>query len=148
MDARVVTRLIRVVVVLSWVVVDDLDRLQVHDEGTVIVVGLTTGPFNRSCGVVRITASPDANADGHRGLRVVLATDSIRIFQSTYNGSITNPLGLARRPVDSISVVGFFGAGDVHSGRTIVGGRVAFAEVVGLDFVVICTNLFLWGLAR
>lgn len=145
LDAGIGTSFVGVFVGGGRVVVDNLDGLDIHGEGTSSVVSFTTSPLNGTLAVVRVTTSPDADLDTHGSLRVILAVQGIGILQSADNLAVQNPLNAAGRPIDSIGVEGLFGGRHIHGSVAVVRSGVALTEVVGLDIVVISTNLLLFS---
>lgn len=143
LDAGVGTSLIGVGIRLGRVVVDNLDRFHIHGEGTVIIISLPTGPFNGTLLVVGVTASPDTDLDPRGGLGVIFTVKRIGVVEGSDNASIDEPFGFTRSPIDRIGVECLFRRRDGHCGSTIIRSGVTLAEVVGLDLVIIGTDLFL-----
>lgn len=99
-DARVVTSLIGVLVRRSRVVVDDIDRLNIHGERTFGVISLAAGPLDRALGVIWVAAGPDTDADAHGGLGVVCAIDGVGVLERAHDLAIYEPLDAFGGPVD------------------------------------------------
>lgn len=147
LDAGVRSSLVGVLVRLSWVVVGDLDRLNIHGKRSLSVVRLTTSPLNSTLGIVGIAAGPDTDFYSHRRLREVGTGYRVGIVQSADDLAIEQPFDAAGGPVDGVGVEGCLRLGDGDSSGSVVGGGIALAEVVGFDGGRVGADLFLVGVS-
>lgn len=79
-DAGPVAGQVAVGVGRGRVVVDNVDGLDVHGEGAVVVVGLATGPLDGALAAA-VAGGPGAELDAHGGLGVVLAADGVGVVE-------------------------------------------------------------------
>ena len=143
LDASIRTRLIGILVCRSGVVVDDIDRLDIHRERRGGVVRLTTSPLDRTLRVIGVATGPDTDADAHGCLGVVGSVDGVGVLECADDFAVEEPFDSLGGPVDRVRVEGLFGSGDGHSCAAVVGCGVSFAEVVGLDLGVVGADLLL-----
>lgn len=132
-----------VVVAASRVVVSDLDILNVHrprHASGSIVSRLAASPRDSALVVVRVTASPDTQADIHRGLREVGAAVSISIVQGADGCSVNGPDNRILGPVDGVGVDSVLRSGDGELLHPVVGRSVSLAEVISLDIAVVAAQ--------
>lgn len=90
---------------------------------------------NSALGIVRVTASPHADFDHHRGLRVLI----VRCLGSENTNSLTinGPYNLSAGPVNGKGVEVVMVPGIVVEGAAAVRSRVSFAEVIALYLRVV-----------
>ena len=160
LDRLPASSLVRIVVGRSSRVVDNLDLLNQHVEGTLGVIDGTTRPFclqldslpkalsstnarrrqhtDSSLLVAWVTSSPSAQTNLHRSLGVVVALDVGRL-QGTNGLAVDDPIHLLLGPVDRVSVEIAL-AGNRVNRTTIVRVGVSFPEVVGLSFTGLRTD--------
>lgn len=143
LDALVRTAGVRELVGIGGRVVGDLDRLDVHGERSLAVVGSTTSPLDGTLAVARVTTSPDTQTQTHGGLRETRAALSVSVLDSTESLAVNDPADGILGPVDGVGVEVVLRGVDVLPGLTVVGGSVTLAEVVGLDLVRVASNTFL-----
>ena len=148
LDAGVSASLVGVLVRGGRVVIDDLDRLDIHREGTSGVVSLASSPPNGTFRIVGVAASPDTDLNTHWGLGVVLAVQGIGVLESAGDLAVQDPLDAVGGPVDGVGVEGLLGGSHVDSGGAVVGSCIAFAEVVSLDRRVVSADLFLFRVSH
>lgn len=115
------------------VAVGHADGLHDHREGRAAVVCHAAGPFDRAVGFFRVAAGPDAHAHVHGGLGEVVATVGVGGFERAHDLSVDVPVYLAFAPVGRVVVPCGLGVGDGVVDGAVVGGGVAFAEVVRFD---------------
>lgn len=113
-----------------------MDRLDVHSEGSLAVVGRATSPFDGTFTVGRVAASPDANPQIHGRLRVSGAALGLLVRNFSDLLAINQEGDRVLLPVDGVGVHGVDGSVDGRIRLAVVGGGVTLAEVVGLDLVV------------
>lgn len=136
-------RLVGVVVRGSGVVVDDVDRLDIHGEGDIGVIRLATRPLDRSLAVGRIASGPDTQLHDHGCLRVVPPAESVGILDCAHGGPVDVPGDGSGGPDDFVCVEFVLGGADRLPDGAVVGGRVAFAEIVGFDLGGVGSSGFL-----
>lgn len=128
---------------LGGVFVVDLNRLDIHVERSLGVVGGATSPLNSTFAIGGVTTSPDTNANGHRGLGVTRTALSIGVVQGTNDIAVDGPGGGLLLPRHLVGVVNILGSSDGRVSSTVIGRSVALAEVVGLNSASIATQSFL-----
>lgn len=136
--------MVRVRIGRGRVVVDDLDRFDVHGERSLAEISLTTGPFDGTFTVAGVATGPDANLDAHGRLREVGTTDSIGILESPYGVAIDIPNDGSGGPDDRISVDRSLGAVHIDKGGSVVSACVTLAKVVSLNLSGITPKRFLY----
>lgn len=147
-DAGIRARLVGIVVRGSRVIVDDVDRLDVHGEGDIVVIRLTTSPLDCSLAVRRIASGPDAQLHNHRRLREVLPIDGIRILECAHGGPVDVPGDGRSGPDHFVRVEFILGSADGLPDGAVVGCRVSFAKVVGFDLGGVGSSAFLsWSVS-
>ena len=124
-------RLVRPLVARSRRVVRDLDPLDGLREWALGPVDLPTSP-GRCALVLRVASSPRTDAEGARSLGVVLSAKGIIVLERANNLSVDDPVELLFGPVDTVGVE-LLDIVDLGFCPAVEAGRVAFAEVVGLD---------------
>ena len=148
LDAGVVASLVGVLVVGGRVVVGHVDGLDVHDEGDVVEVGLTTSPLDGALGVAGVTAGPDTDLELAGGLGVVLAVQSIGVLDSVLDVAVDDPLDALLGPVDTVGVELGLGVGNGDVVFAVTEGAVTLSEVVGLDVGGVGADLLLLSYVR
>ena len=137
------TRHVRPGVGLGRVGVLDLDALDVHAEGSGIVVGLSTGPVDGSLAVAGVTTGPDTDAKVHGGLREARAALSIGIVESADDVAVDGPDEGLLGPVDGVLVESILRSGNCGPSVTVVSSGVTLSKVVGLNLAVVATKALL-----
>lgn len=96
---------------------------------------------NGTRGIVGIAASPRANLDHHRGLRVLVGIGS-RWSENANSLAIDGPHNLFSSPVDRVGVEAVLVSRVVMKSATIVAAGVPLAKVVGLHLGILDSKPF------
>lgn len=103
-------------------------------------VGVSTGPFDGALGRVLATSDPGTKLDLHRSLRESSTRLSVSVLQFTDLVAVDRPDNMVLGPLQRVGVNLALGVGNRVVGTTIVGSRIALAEVVGLHLGRVATN--------
>jgi hypothetical protein len=144
LDAAPVARLVGVGVAGSGVGVFNVGGLDIHGEGTSIVVGLTTSPFNSSRSVVGVTTGPDTKSQAHGGLGEAASALCISKGQSADNSTIDDPADRLGGPFDGVGVEDLLGSSHGVEATTVIAGSVTLSKVVALDLSGVASKSFLY----
>jgi hypothetical protein len=128
-------------ILLALVEVRDLSALHVHGEGSLFVVGITASPLPGSLRQLRVATGPYAQAQSHRGLRVVQGIVGILGQQCPHKLSIDVPLKHILCPDGGIVMVVILHAVGDGVVDGVVKIRKAFAEVVRLRMSVVAAKI-------
>lgn len=108
-----------------------VDALHAHGEGSLLEIRLATSPlYDTRIVVCDIATSPDAHADVHRSLRIVLVIESIHGQELTKHLAIEPPLDAIFGPVNRVIVVIVLGRGHVILLAAVESCGIALSKVV------------------
>lgn len=109
----------------------DLERFDLHGEGSFAIVDGATSPLNGARTVTRVAASPSANLDLHGRLWILVV--GVGGLEGADCDAIDLPDNLLGRPDDGVLLETILVAGVCVESTAVVGGRLPLAEIVGLD---------------
>jgi hypothetical protein len=144
LDAAPVAGLVGVGVAGSGVGVFDVGRLDIHGEGTSVVVGFTTSPFDSSRSVVGVTTGPDTESQAHGGLGETASALRIGKGQSADDSTVDDPANRLRGPFNGVGVENLLGSSDGVEATTVIAGSVTLSEVVALNLSGVASKSFLY----
>lgn len=120
-DTVVVAGQVAVRVALPGVRVHDFDLLEHHRKRARVVIRLAAGPLDRAGVVGGVAAGPDADADVHGRLGVVLSSDSVGVVQGAYGDVVDEPCCGGGGPGDGVVVRCGLGGADRGPDGAVVG---------------------------
>ena len=123
-------------VFLAGGVVDGLDGLDGHQEGTFAVVDRAAGPGDGTFRLRRVSGSPRTDLQLHRALGILIFVCGLG-SQGSESFAIDRPRDMIGGPVNGVGVKIVLASRIGQVGTTIIDLGVALSIIVGLDIGVI-----------